>query len=314
MVRNVTERDNVCIAARDLDGDGRVEVAIGANWNPGETSDTAKSGAVFYLQRGDNPQGLWRAVPLTPHDPTTHRMHWVRWRADDFRLMVLPLHGKGNQNGQGAPARLMSYRIPLGSPEEATSEVVYENLHMTHNFDLVAPTSDGPEQMWVGGREGVARVSAEQQNMIVEAPPSTGVGELRRLRVSSPGMNLVTIEPMHGIELVFYAETAPGHWRRQVLDNTFNQGHALGAGDLLDLGRDQIVAGWRNPNAQNRVGIRLYVPDQSGTEWETHTIDDNQMACEDLKLVDLDDDNRLDVIAAGRATNNLIVYWNDSSR
>ena len=28
--------DNVCIAARDIDGDGKVEVAVGANWNPGE--------------------------------------------------------------------------------------------------------------------------------------------------------------------------------------------------------------------------------------------------------------------------------------
>ena len=31
--------DNVCIAARDIDGDGKVEVAVGANWNPGETND-----------------------------------------------------------------------------------------------------------------------------------------------------------------------------------------------------------------------------------------------------------------------------------
>ena len=39
MVENLTERDHVCIDARDIDGDGKAEVAVGAQWNPGETSD-----------------------------------------------------------------------------------------------------------------------------------------------------------------------------------------------------------------------------------------------------------------------------------
>ena len=51
MAANLTLSDNVCIAARDLDGDGQVEVAVGAQWNPGETADAEKSGAVFYLNR-----------------------------------------------------------------------------------------------------------------------------------------------------------------------------------------------------------------------------------------------------------------------
>src|SRR5215218_11443906 len=55
MIENLTEQDNVCIAARDLDGDGKVEVAVGAQWNPGETSDSTQSGAVFYLLRPADP-------------------------------------------------------------------------------------------------------------------------------------------------------------------------------------------------------------------------------------------------------------------
>src|SRR5687767_2851276 len=46
MVENLTPKDNVCIAARDLDGDGKAEVAVGAEWNP---ADTVNSGAVFLL-------------------------------------------------------------------------------------------------------------------------------------------------------------------------------------------------------------------------------------------------------------------------
>src|SRR5262249_24489763 len=32
-----TQRDNVCIAAYDIDGDGKIDLALGAGWNPGNT-------------------------------------------------------------------------------------------------------------------------------------------------------------------------------------------------------------------------------------------------------------------------------------
>lgn len=44
LAENLTKEDNVCIAAADIDGDGRCEIAVGAGWNPGDTSN---SGAVF---------------------------------------------------------------------------------------------------------------------------------------------------------------------------------------------------------------------------------------------------------------------------
>ena len=44
MAADLTAHDNVCLAARDINGDGQVEVAVGANWNPGETSDLSQSG------------------------------------------------------------------------------------------------------------------------------------------------------------------------------------------------------------------------------------------------------------------------------
>jgi hypothetical protein len=46
LAENLTKNDNVCIAAQDINGDGKCEVAVGAEWNPG---DTVNSGAVFYL-------------------------------------------------------------------------------------------------------------------------------------------------------------------------------------------------------------------------------------------------------------------------
>ena len=71
MAENLTPKDNVCIAARDLDGDGKCEVAVGAEWNP---ADTVGSGAVFFLEAPADRTQRWTPRQL-PHEPTTHRMH-----------------------------------------------------------------------------------------------------------------------------------------------------------------------------------------------------------------------------------------------
>ena len=307
MARQLTPRDNVCLAARDVDGDGMVEVAVGANWNPGETSDPAASGAVFYLSRPADPTAVWESIPLTPHDPTVHRMHWVRW-GDDFRLLVLPLHGLGNRGGEGTPVRLMAYDIPPDRPHEATVRTVWQAMHMTHNFDCVV--SEDQDRLWIAGREGLRELVQGREAHVIAAAAG-GAGEVRSMRPLDGQERVVAIEPMHGTQVVVYQRDGDD-WVRMVLDRSLQQGHALAAGDLLGRGDDQVVAGWRAPNADNRVGIRLYVPAASGGSWQMYTIDDNQMACEDLKLTDLDGDGRLDIVAAGRQSNNLMVYWNES--
>src|ERR1041384_5922533 len=32
-----TKPDNVCLSAYDIDGDGKIDIALGAGWNPGDT-------------------------------------------------------------------------------------------------------------------------------------------------------------------------------------------------------------------------------------------------------------------------------------
>ncbi len=106
MIDSLTSYDNVCIAAKDLDGDGKVEVAVGAQWNPGETSDANNSGSVHYLIRPKDPAQLWEAIEL-PHQPTVHRMRWAKSAEGDHYLLVLPLHGQGNKNGEGEGVKLI---------------------------------------------------------------------------------------------------------------------------------------------------------------------------------------------------------------
>ena len=43
IARDLTKRDNVCVTARDIDGDGKCEIAVGGQWN---FSETRKDGAV----------------------------------------------------------------------------------------------------------------------------------------------------------------------------------------------------------------------------------------------------------------------------
>lgn len=309
MVEDLTARDNVAIAARDIDGDGLVEVAVGAMWNPGETNDANLSGSVHYLIRPEDPANIWEPVALH-HEPTTHRMRWVKTGDDTFDLIVLPLHGVGNQGGEGAGVKVIAYSKPADPRATWPMQVVDDQMHMTHNFDVQETPNN--TTLFIAGKEGIRNVQHNGQ----WASSSTkidklthGAGEVR-FSANSNLPFITTIEPIHGNNLVAY--TGSENRQRVVLDTTFAQGHALAVGDLLDLGRDQIVAGWRNPNADEKVGIKLYIPDEMGATWSVHTIDDNSMACEDLKIADLDGDGKLDIIAAGRATNNLIVYWNKS--
>jgi len=124
---------------------------------------------------------------------------------------------------------------------------------------------------------------------------------------------------MHGHQLVVYTSPAGSDtealWQRNVLDSTLKEGHALACGDLLGIGSDQIVVGWRAKNSEGKVGIKLFIPlDNEGKKWSQMLVDDNAMACEDLCLADLNGDGKLDVIASGRATRNVKIYLNETTR
>jgi hypothetical protein len=306
MVDNLTAADNVCIAARDINGDGKVEVAVGAQWNPGETSDTTKSGSVHYLIRPTDPTQKWTPVKLH-HEPTIHRMRWVKAGENNYQLIVVPLHGKGNKNGEGTPVNVIAYEVPKNPRSTWKHTAIDQSMHLTHNLDVVE--NGKSELIYVGGKEGIKVLAFENGKW---SPASNGgwfvqgepFGELRVANTSKKA--LAGIQPMHGNQLVVYPEMEKKG--RVVLTNTMNQGHALGYDQLVGAGDDEIVVGWREPDEQNKFGIKIYAVQNN--KWKDYWIDDNGIACEDLQLADLDGDGRKDIIAAGRATHNLKIYWN----
>lgn len=308
IARELTAKDHVCIAAQDLDGDGRAEIAVGAGWNPG---DTVGSGAIFLLERPADPTQPWTPHVL-PHEPTTHRMHWI----DDGRgaplLAVLPLHGRGNRDGAGAGVRFLGYRWSPRGPAAIAAEEIDATLHLTHNFEPPVRGSGTPELL-VAAKEGVHALRPSGNGWSRQRLTSQPAGEVRRGRAADGSAFITTIEPMHGHEVVVYSGSREE--ARVVLDASLVQGHGLATGDLLGRGSDQVIAGWRgNPvGPATVVGIRLYAAtDPAGTRWEqVGVLDDNAVACEDLRVADLDRDGDLDVVAAGRTTRNVVIYWNE---
>jgi arylsulfatase len=326
MAERLTELDNVCVAALDIDGDGRAEVAAGAGWNPG---DTIASGALFYLKPASDPTQRWEPIRLA-HDPTIHRIRWARNASGRFDLVSAPLHGRGNRNGAGDGVRILAYHPPSDPSAPWTTTLLNDRWHATHNLEAVGRDPGLSDRLLVAAREGVFLLSPEPGGgleVVAEqgpvSPGFVGAGEVRMGRGRpGQGMFVATVEPMHGHQVVVYTPgqgpagdaAVRGAWKRRVIDASLVDGHGLVCVDLLGLGHDQIVAGWRAMNRPgDRVGLRLYRPGAAGAEgaWDMEVLDDNGMACEDLQAADLDGDGDPDLVASGRATKNLKVYYNE---
>jgi len=315
LAENLTEHDNVCIAARDINGDGKVEVAVGAQWNPSETSNAEQSGSVHYLVRPADPTQLWKAVELH-HEPTVHRMKWLKSSEGKFYLVVVPLHGRGNLNGAGEGVNVIAYEFPKDVNGKWLMYTMDRNMHLTHNFQIAESNDKSRNGFYLAGKEGVRFIhesfnkdsggSSEKIEGLEYA-----AGEVRTGKAAPDKNFIVTVEPMHGDKVVAYLPE--DKTKRIVIDDNIKEGHALAVADFLGRGTDQIIAGWRSPNKDSLTGIKLYIKkDASGNQWESQWVDQNGIACEDIQVMDLNQDGKPDIVASGRATHNIKVYWNKS--
>ncbi len=335
LAENLTKQDNVCIAARDIDGDGKAEIAVGAAWNPG---DTVNSGAVFYLVPPADRTQKWEPIELQ-HEPTVHRMRWLKDADSGYHLVVAPLHGRGNKNGAGAGVKILSYKKPADPRQPWQTTVLSDSLHMTHNIEPLLDSGGYARELFIASKEGTFSLhlgNSKQQQGVFKLPQASlgqhggnesgGAGEVRIGKLPGQKWFFTTVEPMHGTNLVLYTMPQPKAtpvdralgkflWDRRVLDSSLVDGHALACADLLGLGRDQIVVGWRAMGSKAKVGVKLLTPVAADLkDWQTTLVDDNGMACEDLGVADLNGDGKLDIIAAGRATRNVKIYFNESAR
>jgi hypothetical protein len=328
ILQGKTKPDNVCLALVDIDGDRHLDIVLGAGWNPG---DTKNPGTLQWLKRGKTLEEEWTMYPIPCDEPTVHRVRV----ADVFgegkpQIIVAPLQGrectaKGNWT-DGRPVRIMAYPVPK-SPEKADSwkpVAICEELHVVHNF--CADPIESNRGLFFASYEGVSYatgmgrrfLTANLHNANQKNPASSrGASEIKVSRVSSTGSFVIaTIEPWHGNQVVVYTANESGEWQRHVIDEQLRWGHAVWFADLDGDGKDELIIGVRDDPAKDdkfteRRGVRVYkVADGKGEKWTRQIVEDGGVAVEDLTAADLDGDGKIDIIAVGRQTHNLRIYWN----
>jgi hypothetical protein len=329
LIEKQTRKDNVCFANADIDGDGQMDFAVGADWAPFNTNS---GGTIQWIRQG-KADALWDVHPIA-EEPTVHRMNFADLNGDGkSELIVAPLMGRGtkapdwNQSG----VRLLSFAIPEDPVKGPwKSEVINDDLHVTHNFQVTDLNRDGQSDIVIVSFEGVhllergkdgkwARTRIGVGNQ--ETSPNKGASEIKHGQLSGGKEYIATIEPWHGNQVVVYTPPAVDRpatgewlWTRKVLDEKLKWGHAVWCANLDNDADEELIIGVRdNLDAENRCGLRIYDPvDAAKGEWQRQIVDPGSVAIEDAAAGDLDGDGKNDVVAVGRATHNVKIYWNDT--
>ena len=77
-------------------------------------------------------------------------------------------------------------------------------------------------------------------------------------------------------------------------------------------GSDDLAVGWRARGERSR-GLAVYFVDREGALKAKQMIDTG-IDCEDLIVGDFNGDKRPDIVASGRATHNVKIYWNEAKK
>jgi hypothetical protein len=303
-----TTPDNVTLAPHDIDGDGRLDLALGAGWMRQNTGTLQ-----WVRQNAPGTTPAWEVIPISA-EPTLHRIKWADVDGDSKReLIVAPLHGPGAKgpDWDGPSARLLVFRPPQDPKTGAwRTEVASGANHIQHNFLSFNFDADQQEELVTASKEGLHVLKRGSngtwsRTLLGEGAP----GEVKLGRVSGRRM-LATVEPWHGAGIAIYAEK-PGTWAKTTIESALTEGHALGWADFDGDGSDELAVGWRGAP---KPGIAIYTVDRDGALKAKTMVDDGGMATEDLMVGDFNGDKQPDIVASGRSTRNVKIYWNETKR
>lgn len=310
MIADQTVADNVCIAPFDIDGDGQIDFAVGAGWSGKNT------GTIQWLRRGKSLDEKW-SVHAIGAEKTLHRMRFADVLGTGKpQLTISPLNAS-----QGNGVRVIAFEIPKNPERDRWPETVLNSdLNRMHNHWHLDLNGDGVIDTLTASREGVTLIERRGSDFTATRlgagakandPNMNGAGEIKTGKLIGGKQFITTVEPMHGTMLSVYtpSQEPNGEWERHVIDEGFKRGHALWVADFNGDGSDDIVMG--HSDTPQAFGVNVYLSeDGSGKNWKKIVVDAGGMATEDIEVADLNGDGRPDIVAGGRATHNVKIYWN----
>ncbi len=317
LVGNQTEK-NIDLAPKDIDKDGDIDLALACRF---ALRNSTEGGYLYWLQNEGGGQS-WQLHYIDSF-PTSHRIRWADLDGDRTEELVnLPIIGIGAEPPEyNQGAELIYYKLPADPSRDPWQKHVIDTaLHMAHGIQVVRWDDDLRWDILTASFEGVQLYQSspiagkspwEMKNLGAgdrsprpqQGCSEVGLGFLK----SSERPFIATIEPWHGNKVVCYTPTADGlHWQRQIIDTSFQDGHALLCADLNLDGSDEIIAGHRGPD----YNLYIYYYDTEAGPWIRQDLDKGGMSAAGLCLLDFDQDGFMDIAACGSATNNVILYKN----
>ena len=304
LVTNVPRPLNA--ACYDISGDGIPEVALAYRF---ETSPEKSVGNLAILIHGKDARQPW-AVREIDRVPTAHRLRWIDPEGTGHKVLLLgPMVGQRFPPGEGDSVPIYSYRPGTWTREKISDEP----RGVLHAINPVTWDSGAGESLLTASYAGIHRLDLKDGKWVAKLLtrgdprpwPLCGSSEVRVGHLGSQRI-LVAIEPWHGNQVVVYLPEGE-QWKRVVIEDKMENGHALSVGDLDGDGRDEIVGGFRGKGCQ----LLIYkAADTTGEHWRKTVLDDGGMAAADCIIGDFTGHGKPDIVCIGASTGNLKLYEN----